>query len=64
MDRVTKSEEINQHRRRFFGTAAMTIAAGQLGMTGFAEAQPSPAKAAQLPAVAGDGHFICLIEAD
>jgi hypothetical protein len=47
----TFPEEINQHRRRFFGTAAMTIAAGQLGMSGFAEAQPSPAKATQLPAI-------------
>ena len=45
------SEEINHHRRRFFGAAAMTIAAGQLGMTGFAEAQPSGAKSTQLPTV-------------
>jgi pimeloyl-ACP methyl ester carboxylesterase len=51
MDGIMKSEEINQHRRRFFGTAAMTIAAGHLGMTGFADAQPSPAKAARLPAI-------------
>jgi pimeloyl-ACP methyl ester carboxylesterase len=51
MDGIMKSEEINQHRRRFFGTAAMTIAAGHLGMIGFADAQPSPAKAAQLPAI-------------
>src|ERR1700730_9118907 len=51
LDGITKSEEINQHRRRFLGTAALTIAAGQLAMTGFADAQPSPAKAAQLPAI-------------
>src|ERR1700730_2744356 len=51
LDGITKSEEINQHRRRFFGTAALTIAAGQLGMTGFADAQPSPTKSAQLPAI-------------
>ena len=31
--------EINHHRRRFFGTAAMTIAAAQLGLTGSADAQ-------------------------
>jgi pimeloyl-ACP methyl ester carboxylesterase len=51
MDGITKPEEISQHRRRFFGTAAMTIVAGHLGMTGFADAQPSPAKAARLPAI-------------
>jgi pimeloyl-ACP methyl ester carboxylesterase len=44
-------EEINHHRRRFLGIAAMTIAAGQLGMTGFAEAQPSRTKSTQLPTV-------------
>jgi pimeloyl-ACP methyl ester carboxylesterase len=44
-------EEINHHRRRFFGIAAMTIAAGQLDMTGFAEAQPSRTKSTQLPTV-------------
>jgi hypothetical protein len=31
--RVTRSEEISSHP--FFGTAGITIAAGQLGMTGF-----------------------------
>jgi pimeloyl-ACP methyl ester carboxylesterase len=51
MNGITKSEEINRHRRRFLGTAAMTIAAGPLGMTGFADAQPSPAKAGRLPAI-------------
>jgi len=33
------SEDIDHHRRRFFGAAAMTIAAAQLGMTGSAVAQ-------------------------
>ena len=33
------SEEINQDRRRFPGTAAMTIAAARLGMIGSAKAQ-------------------------
>src|ERR1700722_5648589 len=51
MDRIRMPEEINHHRRRFFGIAAMTIAAGQLGMTGFAEAQPSRTKSTQLPTV-------------
>ena len=43
------SEEINHHRRRFFGTAAMTIAAAQLGMIGSADAQSSKAKPADCP---------------
>ena len=33
------SEEINPHRRRFFGTVAVTVAAAQLGLMGFANAQ-------------------------
>src|SRR6202167_4232320 len=41
-------EEIDHHRRRFFGSAAMTIAAAQFGMIGSASAQPSKAK---LPAI-------------
>jgi len=40
------SEEINYDRRRFFGTAAMTIAAAQFGMLGSADAQSSNAKPA------------------
>jgi pimeloyl-ACP methyl ester carboxylesterase len=36
-------EEINNSRRRFFGTAAMTIAAAQLGMLGSADAKTKPA---------------------
>ena len=35
------SEEINDDRRRFLGTAAMTIAAAQFGMIGSADAQSS-----------------------
>ena len=41
-------EEINDNRRRFLGTAAMTIAAAQLGVIGTANAQSS---AKHLPAV-------------
>ena len=41
-------EDINQDRRRFFGTAAMAIAAAQLGVTGRAEAQRQETK---MPAV-------------
>src|SRR6267142_4108756 len=42
------SEDINDDRRRFLGNAAMTIAATQLGMFGFA-VQPMTAAAVQLP---------------
>jgi pimeloyl-ACP methyl ester carboxylesterase len=44
MDKIEMSEEIDHHRRRFFGTAAMTIAAAQLGMIGSADAQPGKTK--------------------
>ncbi len=45
------SEEINHHRRRFLNTAAMTLAAAQLGMIGSADGQSSKAKPANLPAI-------------
>ena len=45
------SEEIDDHRRRFFGTAAMGIAAVQFGMIGSADAQSSTAKPADVPAI-------------
>ncbi len=41
-------DEINQDRRRFFGTAAMAVAATQLGMIGPAAAQRVEAK---MPAI-------------
>src|SRR6202171_5343028 len=51
------SEEIDAHRRRFFGRAAMTIAAAWLGMFGSAPAQPSKAKRlpveGELPSLGG-----------
>ena len=40
------SGDINYERRRFIGTAAMTIAAAQLGVFGSADAQASKAKPA------------------
>jgi hypothetical protein len=46
MNTVNTSEQINLHRRRFFGTAAMTIAAAQLVMSGSAEAQSATIKPA------------------
>jgi pimeloyl-ACP methyl ester carboxylesterase len=42
------SEPIDHRRRQFFGTAALTFAAGQLGMIGAAKAQT---KSDQLPAI-------------
>jgi pimeloyl-ACP methyl ester carboxylesterase len=39
MDMIKIADEINQDRRRFFGTAAMAVAATQLGMIGPAAAQ-------------------------
>jgi pimeloyl-ACP methyl ester carboxylesterase len=43
------SEHINHDRRRFFGTAAMTIAAAQFGMIGLAQAQSAKDAAAIKP---------------
>jgi pimeloyl-ACP methyl ester carboxylesterase len=45
------AEEINHHRRRFFGTAALTIAAAELGMINLAAAQSRKTKAADLPTI-------------
>jgi pimeloyl-ACP methyl ester carboxylesterase len=47
------SEEINNSRRRFLGTTAMTVAAAQFGMMGSADAQPgkiNPEGATSIPA--------------
>ncbi len=43
------SGEIDLHRRRFFGTAAISIAAAQLILGDSAHAQPGKAKPAELP---------------
>jgi pimeloyl-ACP methyl ester carboxylesterase len=40
----TTSEEINHHRRRFLSTAAITVAAAELGMTALADAHPEKTK--------------------
>jgi len=45
------SEEIDDSRRRFLGTAAMTIAASRLGVTGSAQAQSSKLTPPVLPAI-------------
>jgi pimeloyl-ACP methyl ester carboxylesterase len=51
MNLTRASEEIDQHRRRFFGAAATTIAAVQLGMMRSADAQSGKAKLAAIPAI-------------
>ena len=45
------SEPINHDRRRFFGTAAMTLAVAQYVVSGSAEAQSGKAKPAELPRI-------------
>jgi pimeloyl-ACP methyl ester carboxylesterase len=47
------SKEIILDRRRFFSTAAMTIAAAQFGIIGSAMAQASKTKPANIPAIPG-----------
>jgi pimeloyl-ACP methyl ester carboxylesterase len=51
MDTIKIVEKINQHRRRFFGAAAMAVAATQLGMIGTAKAQSGTAKPTDVPAI-------------
>ena len=53
---IKMSEQINRERRRFFGTAALSIAAAQLALSGSAEAQSGTAKSAALPAVKPGSH--------
>ena len=48
---VKTFEEIDRHRRRFCGTAAITIAAAQLGMIDLANAQVGKSNPTQLPAI-------------
>jgi hypothetical protein len=45
------STEINSERRHFFGTAAMTFAAAQLGMVALGDAQPGNEKGGNLPPI-------------
>jgi pimeloyl-ACP methyl ester carboxylesterase len=51
MDTIKLSEEINHNRRRFFGTAALTVAAAHLSMIGLAQAQSNNTKPAALPMI-------------
>jgi pimeloyl-ACP methyl ester carboxylesterase len=45
------SDQINHARRRFFGTAAISVAAAQFALSGLAQAQSGNAKPASLPAI-------------
>ena len=56
MDTIRTPEQINQDRRRFFGTAAMTVAAAQLALSGSARAESGKAKPAELPRVKPGTH--------
>ena len=49
-------DELKQDRRRFLGTATMTLAAARLGMAGSASAQPIAEKPAALPATKPGTH--------
>jgi pimeloyl-ACP methyl ester carboxylesterase len=51
MDRIKTLSDINQDRRQFFGTAAMTLAAAQFALSG-----SSQAKTAELPKVKPGTH--------
>jgi pimeloyl-ACP methyl ester carboxylesterase len=52
----SKRDEINHDRRRFFGTAAMTVVAAQLGIGGSANAQPGKATQEHVPAIKPGTH--------
>ena len=51
MHTLEMSEAISLNRRRFLGTAAITVAAARLGMTGFADTQSSNAKPTDAPTI-------------
>ncbi|MDA9499910.1 alpha/beta fold hydrolase [Bradyrhizobium sp. CCBAU 11357] len=53
MDTNKTSQDIDHRRRHFVGTAALTVAAAQLGMIGAVDAQPATAK---LPSVKPGSH--------
>jgi pimeloyl-ACP methyl ester carboxylesterase len=56
MDKIKMSEDIDRHRRRFFGAAAVTFAAAQFGVFGSANAQAVKASAKTLPVVKPGTH--------
>jgi pimeloyl-ACP methyl ester carboxylesterase len=56
MDKIKTSEDVDGHRRRFLGAAAMTLAAAQFGMIGSANAQAVKPSAKALPEVKPGTH--------
>jgi pimeloyl-ACP methyl ester carboxylesterase len=56
MDKIKTSEDVDHHRRRFLGAAAMTLAAAQFGMIGSANAQAIKPSAKALPEVKPGTH--------
>jgi pimeloyl-ACP methyl ester carboxylesterase len=56
MDEIKTPETIDRQRRRFFGAAALTLAAAEFGMIGSAGAQAGKAKSAGLPATKPGTH--------
>jgi pimeloyl-ACP methyl ester carboxylesterase len=56
MDEIKRSEAIDRQRRRFFGAAALTIAAAEFGMIGAAGAQAGTAKSTGLRATKPGTH--------
>ena len=51
MNSMSLSETINQNRRRFLSTAAMAVAATQIGMFNPANAEAATANLADVPAI-------------
>ena len=51
MDAIRLTEEVDHHRRRFSGVAAITVAAAQLGFMGLADAQTDKTGSAGGPAI-------------
>src|SRR6266851_7761902 len=56
MDQIKASEAIDRQRRRFVGTAALTIAAAKFGIIGSANAQAGKAKSTGLRAAKPATH--------
>jgi pimeloyl-ACP methyl ester carboxylesterase len=56
MDEIKTSETIDRQRRRFFGAAALTLAAAEFGMIGSAGAQAGKAKSTVLRATKPGTH--------
>jgi pimeloyl-ACP methyl ester carboxylesterase len=54
--KIKMSEQINRDRRRFLGTAAITIAAAQIALSSSADAQPGKTKPADLPRIKRGTH--------